>query len=148
MLTPDHWAARGLEAAARGDVGRSLWLLALVWSNGLFGYLIAAFDGEALYRRGYNRLATGGSLRRRYGGAWMDGLLTACLPFVAERTRLLIVKDFRTFRRDPQQWAQILIFTGAGDVLHHGRPADFRRRPRLVLPEPRQLVLPRRRRPA
>ena len=30
---------------------------------------------------------------------------------MAERTRLLIVKDFRTFRRDPQQWAQVLIFT-------------------------------------
>ena len=26
------------------------------------------------------------------------------------QTRLLIIKDFRTFRRDPAQWAQILIF--------------------------------------
>jgi ABC-2 type transport system permease protein len=26
--------------------------------------------------------------------------------------RLLIIKDFRTFRRDPAQWAQVLIFTG------------------------------------
>lgn len=111
-LTPPHWAARGIQAAARGEVGRSLFQLALVWSNGLFGYLVAAFTAERLYRRGYNRLAGGGSLRRRYGGAWMDRLLTASLPFVAERTRLLIVKDFRTFRRDPQQWAQILIFTG------------------------------------
>jgi ABC-2 type transport system permease protein len=111
-LTPTHWAARGLQAAARGDVGRSLWLLALVWSNGLFGYLVAAFTAKRLYRRGYNRLAAGGSIRRRYGGAWMDRLLTACLPFTAERTRILIIKDFRTFRRDPQQWAQILIFTG------------------------------------
>jgi ABC-2 type transport system permease protein len=111
-LTPSNWAARGLQAAARGDVGRSLYLLALVWSNGLFGYLIAAFTAKKLYRRGCNRLATGGSIRRRYGGAWMDRLLNACLPFVAERTRILIVKDFRTFRRDPQQWAQIVIFTG------------------------------------
>jgi ABC-2 type transport system permease protein len=111
-LTPSHWAARGLQAAARGEAGRSLFQLALVWSNGLFAYLIAAFTAKRLYRRGYNRLATGGSLRRRYGGAWMDRLLTASLPFTTERTRLLIVKDFRTFRRDPQQWAQILIFTG------------------------------------
>jgi ABC-2 type transport system permease protein len=101
-----------LQAAARGDAARSLFQLALVWSNGLFAYLIAAFTAKLLYRRGFNRLATGGSLRRRYGGAWMDRLLTAALPFVSERTRLLIVKDFRTFRRDPQQWAQILIFTG------------------------------------
>jgi ABC-2 type transport system permease protein len=111
-LTPSHWAARGLQAATRGEAGRSLFQLALVWSNGLFAYLIAAYAAKRLYRRGYNRLATGGTLRRRYGGAWMDRLLTASLPFVSERTRLLIVKDFRTFRRDPQQWAQILIFTG------------------------------------
>jgi ABC-2 type transport system permease protein len=25
---------------------------------------------------------------------------------------LLIIKDFRTFRRDPQQWAQVLLFSG------------------------------------
>ena len=111
-LTPSHWAARGLQAAARGEAGRSLYQLALVWSNGLFAYLIAAFTAKLLYRRGFNRLAAGGSLRRRYGGAWMDRLLTASLPFTGERTRLLIVKDFRTFRRDPQQWTQILIFTG------------------------------------
>jgi ABC-2 type transport system permease protein len=111
-LTPSHWASSGLEAAARGEAGRSLFQLGLVWSNGLFAYLVAAFTAKLLYRRGYNRLATGGSLRRRYGGAWMDRLLNASLPFLAERTRLLIVKDFRTFRRDPQQWAQILIFTG------------------------------------
>src|SRR5207248_3415576 len=32
--------------------------------------------------------------------------------FLHPQTRLLIVKDFRTFRRDPAQWAQILIFAG------------------------------------
>ena len=111
-LTPPHWAASGIQAAARGEIVPSLRQLALVWSNGLFGYLVAAFAARRLYRRGCNRLAGGGSLRRRYGGGWMDRLLTASLPFAAERTRLLIVKDFRTFRRDPQQWAQILIFTG------------------------------------
>ena len=65
-----------------------------------------------LYRRGYNRLATGGTLRKRYGGAWLDRPLAALLFAVDARTRLLIVKDFRTFRRDPQQWAQVLIFSG------------------------------------
>src|SRR5262249_49315409 len=49
---------------------------------------------------------------RRYGGAWMDRLLTGVVAFLDPQTRLLIVKDFRTFRRDPAQWAQVLIFTG------------------------------------
>jgi ABC-2 type transport system permease protein len=33
------------------------------------------------------------------------------LFFAGPQTRLLIVKDFRTFRRDPAQWAQVLIFS-------------------------------------
>jgi ABC-2 type transport system permease protein len=111
-LVPSHWVSRGLQAAGRGNAGQASWYLALVWSNGLFLYLLTALTAKSLYRRGYNRLATGGTLRRRYGGAWMDRLLAACLPAVHPSTRQLIVKDFRTFRRDPQQWAQILIFSG------------------------------------
>lgn len=42
----------------------------------------------------------------------MDRTLSLSLGFLQPQTRLLIVKDFRTFRRDPAQWAQILIFTG------------------------------------
>jgi ABC-2 type transport system permease protein len=113
-LAPTHWVARGLRAASRGspgDLEQTLYNLSLIWSNGLFLYLITTAVSRRLYRRGYNRLSTGGDLRRKYGGMWMDRLLNACLPFVRPGTRLLIIKDFRTFRREPQQWAQILIFS-------------------------------------
>jgi ABC-2 type transport system permease protein len=109
-LVPSHWMAQGLEAAARGAVTEAIYPLALVWSNGLFLYLVAAWVAARLYRRGYSRLATGGDLRRRYGGLWLDRVVTAPLAFLHPQTRLLIVKDFRTFRRDPAQWAQILLF--------------------------------------
>src|SRR5260370_32161279 len=72
--------------------------------------MLTAWVAARLYRRGYNRVATGGSLRRRYGGGWLDRGLSRLLGFLDPQTRLLIVKDFRTFRRDPAQWAQILIF--------------------------------------
>ena len=111
-LAPSHWVSLGLRRAVRGDVPGSLSYLALVWSNGLLLYLIASACASGLYRRGYNRMAGGGTLRRRYGGAWLDRLLSLALPFVHSSTRLLIVKDFRTFRRDPQQWGQIVLFSG------------------------------------
>ena len=111
-LLPTHWMTRGLQAAARGDLGETSYRLALVWSNGLFLYLLTAAAAALLYRRGFDRIAAGGSLRRRYGGAWMDRPLNALLFFLDPQTRMLIVKDFRTFRRDPAQWAQVLIFTG------------------------------------
>jgi ABC-2 type transport system permease protein len=109
---PSHWVARGLQYAGRGELGASGYYLALLWSNGLFFYVVTAWAAARLYRRGFNRLTTGGDLRKRYGGAWLDRLLAAGLPFVHPGTRLLIVKDFRTFRRDPQQWGQVLLFSG------------------------------------
>ncbi len=111
-LLPSHWMTRGLQAAARGEWTEAGYHLALVWSNGLFLYVVTAWTARRLYRRGYDRIATGGAFRKRYGGAWLDGGLTALLPFLDPQTRLLIVKDFRTFRRDPAQWAQVLIFCG------------------------------------
>ncbi len=109
---PTHWVATGLRKAGRGDLVSCSYYLGLVWSNGLLFYLVAAVAARRFYRRGFSRLTTGGTLRRRYGGGWADRLLAAALPFVNPGTRLLIVKDFRTFRRDPQQWAQVLIFCG------------------------------------
>jgi ABC-2 type transport system permease protein len=111
-LVPSHWMTAGLQAAARSRFGDAGYFLALTWSWGLALYLLAAWTARHLYRRGYNRVATGGALRKRHGGLWLDDLLTAGLGFLDPRTRLLIVKDFRTFRRDPAQWAQVLIFTG------------------------------------
>ncbi len=75
-LLPTHWVADGLRRAGQGRVGAAAYNLALVWSNGLFLYLLTAWAARRLYRRGYNRVATGGTLRRRYGGgAVLDRLL-------------------------------------------------------------------------
>jgi ABC-2 type transport system permease protein len=112
LWLPSAWVARGLQAAGRGDLADTGKYLALLWSNGLFLYLVATVAASRLYRRGFNRLATGGDLRRKHGGAWLDRLFARLLPLVHPGTRLLIIKDFRTFRRDPQQWGQVLLFTG------------------------------------
>jgi ABC-2 type transport system permease protein len=109
---PSHWTAEGLLAAARSRPGESLFYLGLTASNGLVLYVLTAWAAGHLYRRGFNRVATGGLLRRRHGGHWLDAALGRLLGFLDPQTRLLIVKDFRTFRRDPAQWVQILIFTG------------------------------------
>jgi ABC-2 type transport system permease protein len=123
-LAPSHWVSLGLRSIVRGEIGVALYNLALVWSNGLFLYLVAAASSVWLYRRGYNRMTTGADFRRQADARvaasrpalavrrepWMDRLLCVALFFVHSRTRLLIIKDFRTFRRDPQQWGQILAF--------------------------------------
>jgi ABC-2 type transport system permease protein len=111
-LSPNHWLSRGLQSAARGEAINLLYYLALLWSNGLLLYVLITWMSRYLYRRGFDRMSSGLSFRRRYGGAWIDRGLTLLVRFLDPRTRLLIVKDFRTFRRDPAQWAQVLIFSG------------------------------------
>jgi ABC-2 type transport system permease protein len=111
-LSPNHWLSQGIQASARGDLARLAYFLALIWSNGLLLYVIVTWLSRAFYRRGFNRVATGGSLRKRYGGHWLDHGLNRLVGFLDPRTRFLIVKDFRTFRRDPAQWAQVLIISG------------------------------------
>ncbi|MBV9124026.1 MAG: hypothetical protein JO112_11765, partial [Planctomycetes bacterium] len=110
-LAPNDWMSGGLQAAARGELTQAGYRLALIWSNALMLYLATTWVSARLYRRGFNRVATGGMLRRRYGGHWLDRTLILVVAFLDRQTRLLIVKDFRTFRRDPAQWAQVLIFT-------------------------------------
>jgi ABC-2 type transport system permease protein len=111
-LMPSHWMTRGLQSAARGDLAAAAYPLALLWANGLMLYVGAAFTARRLYRRGFNRLATGGTIRKRYGATRLDRVAEFLLRPFDSQTRLLIIKDFRTFRRDPGQWAQILIFAG------------------------------------
>ena len=111
-IVPSHWMTRGIQAAARGDLEAAVYPLALLWSNGLMLYVAAAFVAQHGYRRGYNRIATGGSLRRHYGGGRFDRVINRTLGFLDPQTRLLLIKDLRTFRRDPAQWAQVLVFGG------------------------------------
>jgi ABC-2 type transport system permease protein len=113
-LVPFHWMSRGIKYAALRRPDLMAYNLGLVWSYGLFFYLLTVWAARKLYRRGFNRLASGGSLRRRYGGHWLDNILVKPLFFLDLQTRMLIVKDFRAFRRDPAQWAQIIIFVGIG----------------------------------
>lgn len=123
---PSHWLTRGLQAASMGRAEDVLYPLALVWSNGLLLYLIAAAVSARYFRRGYNRLASGSSLRRRYHGAWIDQAADSALSFLDRQTRLLMVKDFRSFRRDPRQWAQIVIFVGLA-LIYFGNSRQFYR---------------------
>jgi ABC-2 type transport system permease protein len=119
-LLPSHWISEGLRSAAVGELGNALYYLALLWANGLFLYVLTAWAARRLYRPGFDRMASGGTLRRRYGGGWLDAALGRLLGFLDPQVRLLIIKDFRTFRRDPAQWAQILIFVGLSVLYFSG----------------------------
>jgi ABC-2 type transport system permease protein len=101
---------RGVMAAARGDITGALVPLAQVWSNGLVLFVLAAWIARRLYRTAYDRFAGGGRGKKVYRTSWLDRVMEWLVFYLDKRTRVLIVKDFRTFRRDPTQWVILVIF--------------------------------------
>ncbi|MHC5537243.1 putative ABC transporter permease subunit [Singulisphaera rosea] len=111
-LLPSRWMSAGLVAAARGDWSVSLFYLMVLAGHAGLAYLVAAVLARDLYRQGYGRVQGGRSARRRTGRYWIDETFHRLFFFLPRTIRLLILKDLRTFRRDPTQWSQFLIFFG------------------------------------
>jgi ABC-2 type transport system permease protein len=111
-VAPSHWMTRGVLAAARGDLTGALVPLAQVWSNGLVMFLVAAWVAKRVYRTANDRLSAFGRAKKVYGTSPLDRLMEALVFYLEKRTRVLVVKDFRTFRRDPTQWVVLALFGG------------------------------------
>jgi ABC-2 type transport system permease protein len=109
-VAPSHWMTRGVMAAARGDFAGALLPLALVWSNGLMMFLVAAWVARRVYRSANDRLSAFGRAKKVYGTSVFDRVMESLVFYLDKRTRVLVVKDFRTFRRDPTQWVVLTIF--------------------------------------
>jgi len=109
-LAPSHWMTRGVMSAARGDFAGALVPLAQVLSNGLLLYLAAAWVAGRVYRTAYDRQAGRGSGKKVYGTSRLDRVMGGLVWYLDRRVRVLVVKDFRTFRRDPTQWAVLILF--------------------------------------
>ncbi len=111
-LLPSTWLSKGLLGAAKGDWSVGLFYLMTTTAHAGLAYLLAAVAARDLYRRGYSRVQGGRSNRKRTGRYWIDAIFHRVFFFLPRTIRLLILKDLRTFRRDPAQWSQFLIFFG------------------------------------
>jgi ABC-2 type transport system permease protein len=111
-LLPSRWMSKGLVEAAKGNWDDGLFYLGVIASHAGLAYLAAAVVARDLYRSAYNRVQGERTSRRRVGGYGLDDLFHRAFGFLPRPIRLLILKDLRTFRRDPAQWSQFLIFFG------------------------------------
>jgi ABC-2 type transport system permease protein len=111
-LWPSRWISAGLIAAAAGNWSRAGYYLMVLSAHGGLAYLAAATMARDLYLRGYSRVQGNRSARRRVGMYWFDAFFHRVFFILPRPVRLLILKDLRTFRRDPAQWSQFLIFFG------------------------------------
>jgi ABC-2 type transport system permease protein len=111
-LWPSRWMSSGIVASVRGDWSTGLFYFGVVAAYSGLAYLLAAVVARDLYRLGYGRVQGGRSSKRRRGWYEIDNAFHRLFFFLPKPIRLLILKDLRTFRRDPAQWSQFLIFFG------------------------------------
>ncbi len=118
---PSWWLSAGLLEATRWPSmspssdqpwAQSLLYLSLLVSNALFLNLLGTWLAGKLYRNSYNRLYGETTAKRRTSTWWVDSAVSDRAFFLPHDLRVLLVKDFRLFRRDPVQWSQFLIFFG------------------------------------
>ena len=120
-LFPSWWLSSGLiEAARTGPDGRlvadsffeALKFLALLIANALALQSLAGWLARIAYRKGFSQLSSEVPQRRRRQLRWFDRALGHAGFATGRPLRLLLVKDFRLFRRDISQWSQFVIFFG------------------------------------
>jgi ABC-2 type transport system permease protein len=120
-LLPSWWLSAGLLEASRdpsmvrvGDPpwAESLKFLALLVSYALALNLFGTWLAGKVYRSSYSRLYDEPIVHRRANSWWVDSVISRGAIFLPRDVRMLLLKDFRIFRRDPIQWSQFIIFFG------------------------------------
>jgi len=109
---PSRWVSEGMLSAARGQDDRARFLLLMLASNVAFVGVVTRRFGFYAFRRTWTGLQGAASRRRYTADGVVDGVLHALVRFLPVRLRLLVVKDMKTFLRDPTQWSQFLLFFG------------------------------------
>jgi ABC-2 type transport system permease protein len=109
-ILPSWWTAEGLKAFVRGDWARGTILLSVVVSNAMMICLLLYGIGKKIFFSTYQIVngAHGTASKRRI---W-SGVISRIFLFFPRDMRSIIIKDIRTFFRDPLQWSQALIFFG------------------------------------
>jgi ABC-2 type transport system permease protein len=118
---PSTWLSNALLEAARRSSRNNPsdlpWLMSgkylmVLTSNALVLHLAVIWLGKRVFRASYWQLHSRTARAPKMSMAWIDKIAWATLVIFPRKTRLLIMKDLRLFRRDPVQWSQFLIFFG------------------------------------
>lgn len=109
-LAPNTWVAEGIMSLTNGQHARGILLWCTLLANALMAGLLVQWLGKATFSASYQRVMGAADARRRPDE--MLGWLERALSMLPHDIRGMIVKDARSFLRDPLQWSQALIFFG------------------------------------
>jgi ABC-2 type transport system permease protein len=119
-LLPSTWLAEVLLSSGRGLEAQAGFFLLALLANAFFAMLVTARLGQALFVPAWHRVMSATPRGRPSGGLdwfqkdppWVPGRLGRSLLRVDRASYALLVKDARTFLREPAQWGQCLLVFG------------------------------------
>lgn len=111
-VLPSFWIAKGILSHARGQGENALFFFGLILANALFLMGLAHALAGRLMHRGWFVSQEVRSQRRYAARTIVDYLFRPILFFVGRNVRHIVIKDLKSFIRDPVQWSQFLIFFG------------------------------------
>ena len=130
-IFPGYWAAEGFVLGVKGRISRSLGFLAVLAVNLLLVWQIVELTAERSYRRTWSIFHSRGTRLWKKKCLKFEVPKVVASPTYAKRsdnfqlkrtlgtfnflnlpTRALLIKDLKTFLREPAQWLQAVILFG------------------------------------
>jgi len=106
---PNYWLAQGTLALADGRWGGFFYWLAMLASTALMAVQVCLWLIRPLYYRGWSLARESSSQVEIKGGRSILDRIGAWLPARTPSDHALVLKDMKTFCRDPAQWTQLII---------------------------------------
>jgi ABC-2 type transport system permease protein len=111
-LLPSVWLTRGILHLRDGHGEQALFFLGVIAANALFLTAAAHAAAGRMMRRGWFVSQDLPGRKRWAARAGVDFLFARLLFFTSRNVRQIVIKDAKSFVRDPVQWSQFLIFFG------------------------------------
>ena len=110
-LLPSTWVTKGILELSQGRWGGAMFFFGVILANAAFALVLLYSASGKLLRDGW--FSSQGSRRaRRVRASLLDPLVHGALGFFSPEVRSIVIKDIKSFVRDPVQWSQFLIFFG------------------------------------
>jgi ABC-2 type transport system permease protein len=112
---PSTWAAEILHPLLTGESGSALFYLLLLLSTAAAFTTVCEMLMGRLFLPGLSKAQEGRKARFTQRAAWEVALRLLTVPF-APQTRLLMIKEVKTFFRDTSQWSQLILLLALAAV--------------------------------
>jgi len=115
-LLPSYWLTKAIwkfgDFKSPPAFRAGMMFLGLLVANALFFTTLVYWLAWKIYRDGWNIAQGMRKSRRTRERGWITLILKPFMPLVSRPVQVFVLKDVKSFVRDPAQWSQCLIFFG------------------------------------